>query len=96
MAGYMIALVNNRDTGWLVEYMANVPAIVARYGGAYLGASSALEQLEGVMSLPDQAAIFKFPNVAAIKAFLNCDTYAPYAAARKASSNTEILVFESE
>jgi uncharacterized protein (DUF1330 family) len=96
MAGYMIALVTNRDTGWLEAYMAHVPQIIASFGGSYLGASAELEQMEGVLPLPDQAAIFKFPSVAAIKEFLNCDAYAPFAAARRASSETEILVFESE
>jgi uncharacterized protein (DUF1330 family) len=96
MAGYMIALVNHRDTGWLADYMANVPGILAGYGGSYLGASAALEQMEGVMPLPDQAAIFKFPSVAAIKEFLECEAYAPFAEARRASATTEILVFESD
>jgi uncharacterized protein (DUF1330 family) len=96
MAGYMIALVNNRDTGWLEDYMAHVQGIIAGYGGAYLAASAAFEQMEGTMILPDQGAIFKFPSVAVIKEFLGCEAYAPYAAARKASSKTEILVFESE
>jgi uncharacterized protein (DUF1330 family) len=96
MAGYMIALVTNRDTGWLEDYMAHVPGIIAGYGGSYLGASAALEQMEGVMKLPNQAAIFKFPSVAVIKEFLGCDAYAPHAEARRASSSTEILVFESE
>jgi uncharacterized protein (DUF1330 family) len=96
MAGYMIALVNNRDTGWLEDYMTHVPPIIAGYGGAYLAASAALEQMEGRMQLPDQAAIFKFPSVAVIKEFLACEAYLPFAAARKASSETEILIFESE
>ncbi|WP_068076701.1 DUF1330 domain-containing protein [Novosphingobium lentum] len=96
MAGYMIALVNNRNTDWLADYMANVPAIIASFGGSYLGASTALEQAEGTMPLPDQAAIFRFPSVAAIRQFLACDAYAPYAAARQAAAATEILMFESE
>jgi uncharacterized protein (DUF1330 family) len=96
MAGYMIALVTNRDTGWLEDYRAHVPGIIASFGGAYLATSYAVERPEGAMPLPDGAVIFKFPSVAAIKEFLGCEAYAPFAAARQASSSTEILVFEAE
>ena len=34
----MIALVYNRDTGWMADYMAHVPAIITSFGGSYLGA----------------------------------------------------------
>lgn len=96
MAGYMIALVYNRDTGWLAEYMAHVPAIIASFGGCYLGAAKDIEQAEGRLPIPDQAAIFKFPSVSAIREFLACEAYAPHAAARQAASETEILIFESD
>jgi uncharacterized protein (DUF1330 family) len=96
MAGYMIALVYNRDTGWLTDYMAHVPGIIASFGGCYLGAGADIEQAEGNIPLPDQAAIFKFPSVAAIREFLACDAYAPFAAARKSGADTEILMFEAD
>ena len=92
----MIALVYNRDTGWLADYMAHVPSIIASFGGSYLGAGADIEQAEGRIPLPDQAAIFKFPSNSAIREFLACEAYAPYAAARQASAETEILIFEGD
>jgi uncharacterized protein (DUF1330 family) len=96
MAGYMIALVYNRDTGWLADYMAHVPGIIASFGGCYLGAGAEIAQMEGTIPVPDQAAIFKFPSTAAIREFLGCEAYAPYAAARQAEAETEILIFEGD
>ena len=96
MAGYMIALVYARDTGWMAKYMANVPAIIASHGGCYLGAGGDIEQAEGKIAVPDRAAIFKFPSTAAIREFLACAAYAPFAAARQAGADTEILIFEGD
>ncbi len=96
MAGYMIALVYARDTGWMAEYMANVPAIIASHGGCYLGRSAGIERAEGTMPEPDVAAIFKFPSAAKIREFLACEAYAPFAAARQAGADTEILIFDGD
>ena len=92
----MIALVYNRDTGWMADYMAHVPAIITSFGGSYLGAGGDIEQAAGKLPIPDQAAIFKFPSVSAIREFLACEAYAPHAAARRAASETEILIFASD
>jgi uncharacterized protein (DUF1330 family) len=96
MAGYMIALVYNHDPAWVAEYRANVPGIIASYGGSYLAAGGSLEQAEGRIPIPDRAALFKFPSVAVIHEFLGCEAYAPYAAARQAGADTEILIFEGD
>jgi uncharacterized protein (DUF1330 family) len=96
MAGYMIALVYNRDAAWMDDYMAHVPAIVASFGGSYLGAGADIEKAEGSIAVPDRAAIFKFPSASAIREFLACEAYAPFAAARQAGADTEILIFEGD
>jgi uncharacterized protein (DUF1330 family) len=96
MAGYMIALVYERDAAWREDYIANVPGIIASYGGSYLAAGADIAQAEGRFPVPDRAAMFKFPSVAAIQEFLGSEAYAPYAAARRGAADTEILYFEAD
>jgi uncharacterized protein (DUF1330 family) len=96
MAGYMIALVYERDPAWRADYIANVPGMIASYGGSYLAVGGDIAQAEGRFPIPDQAALFKFPSVAAIHDFLGCEAYAPFAAARQGGADTEILIFEAD
>jgi uncharacterized protein (DUF1330 family) len=96
MAGYMIALVYERDPAWRADYVANVPGIIASFGGSYLAAGGAIAQAEGRFPVPDRAAMFKFPSVAAIQEFLGSEAYAPFARARQDGADTEILFFEAD
>lgn len=94
MSAYMVVHVYLRDTAWVKEYVANVPAILRRYGGEYLAVSKTLRQFEGDGAAPDQVAMFTFPSVAAMNEFLECEDYAPYKKVRLEQSYAQIVGFE--
>ena len=87
MSAYLVVQLNVTDSGWIENYVANVPPIFRKYGGEYLVVSKHLQQYEGTAAAPDQVAIFTFPSVDAITRFMECDEYKPYKDARMAGSN---------
>lgn len=95
MAAYLVVHVHLRDTQWVADYVANVPAIVRKYGGDYLAVSDTLKQFEGELGQPDQVALFTFPSLDAIEQFMSSDDYKPYKAARLEQSSATIVGFEA-
>lgn len=94
MSAYMVVLVHVDGSDWITDYIANVPAIIRKFGGEYFAVSKAVTQFEGNDRAPDQVAIFTFPSVDQMDAFYNCDEYEPYKQARLAQSSATILGFE--
>lgn len=95
MAAYLIVHVFLRDTQWVENYVANVPAIVRRHGGKYLAVSRSLKQFEGEERAPDQVALFTFPSLQAIDDFMNAEEYRPYRDARLEQSSATIIGIET-
>lgn len=95
MAAHMIALLYTDDFSWTAEYAANVPGIVAKFGGRYNFVSDGpVEVAEGDIAAPAGVGIFDFPSREAIRDFLNSAEYAPYVELRNRFSRTQILVFD--
>lgn len=94
MPAIMIAMMNTNDTSWLPDYVANVPAIFRKYGGEYVAAGQEFEVLEGSLAV-NSGAVFRFPDMASLKAFLDCEEYRPYAEIRKKHSVGNVIAFES-
>lgn len=95
MAAYLVVHVHLRDTQWVADYVANVPAIIRSYGGEYLAVSKELKQFEGDAPVPDQVAIFTFPSLDAIDQFMNSDAYKPYKDSRLSQSSATIIGLEA-
>ncbi len=94
MPAYMVVNVYLREAEWVADYVANVPAIIRKYGGDYLAVSSRLQKFEGEGPIPNQVALFTFPSLDAIDKFMNSDEYKPYKELRLAQSSAEIVGFE--
>lgn len=88
MPAFLIVAMKVRDASWREDYRANVPAILARFGGEYLAATPNVEVVEGDAAAPDMGAILQFPDRAALKGFLSSDDYQPYKDARIEGSDT--------
>ena len=95
MSAYLVVNVYLRDTAWVQDYIANVPRILRRFGGEYLAVSKKLQQFEGDGPAPDQVALFTFPSLEAMNAFIDCPEYAPYKKARLEQSSALIVGFET-
>ena len=95
MSAYMIVKLNFRDLAWSKDYLAQVPAMLRRYGGEYLARSRTVERFEGAAAIPDHVAILTFPSLEAIGQFVNSPEYAPFRSARIASTVSDIVAFET-
>jgi uncharacterized protein (DUF1330 family) len=95
MSAYLIVKLKFRDLGWSKAYLASVPAILRRHGGAYLDRGTKIERYEGDAPTPDHVTILTFPSLDAIRAFMNSSDYAPFRDARIAGAASDILAFET-
>jgi uncharacterized protein (DUF1330 family) len=94
MSVYVIANVKVIDDSWVPDYATNVHEIVHRHGGEYLTRSGNIETLEGEAPDLTLIAIIRFPTAEAASAFANDPDYAPYGAARKAGSVSQLLLLD--
>ncbi len=91
MAHYLIAQVKVNDDSWIPEYAANVHDMVHRHGGKYLSRSGNVKTLEGEESTADLIALIEFPTEDALSAFMADPDYAPYAKARQAGTDSQLV-----
>ena len=91
MAGYVIANITVTDPVRFAEYGAQVPAVLAQYGGRYLVRGGMLEMAEGSISV-DRLVILEFPSIEAARAWHASPEYAPLLALR-ASASVSNLAF---
>lgn len=84
---------NVTDAARFAPYRAQVPAIIARYGGEYLVAGGPHDVTEGHWQ-PSVLVVCRFPDRAAIHAFLNDPDYAPLKALRKQIAVTSAVAVD--
>ena len=95
MSVYFIADIKVTDDNWIPSYAASVHEIVHKHGGKYLARSGNLKTLEGEPLDSTLIALIEFPSSAAVTAFLADPKYAPYAAARRAGSNSRVQLIDN-
>lgn len=91
MSAYFIACVTAHHDGWAADYRANVPAIVARYGGELVARATEFVRFEGEGTSPDYTVIIRFPSLDDVRAFMACPEYAPLKEARIAGAISDIF-----
>ena len=94
MPVYLIAEVKIKDDSWVPDYAARVHDIAARHGGKYLSRSGNISVLEGDAPHADVVALVQFPSLDAARAFAEDPEYAPFAAARKAGTESRLFVID--
>ena len=94
MANFLIAQVTVTDPSWIPDYAANVHDIVHRHGGKYLTRSGNIRTLEGDESTLSLIAVIEFPTDDALQAFVDDPEYVPYAAARQAGSDSQLVALD--
>ena len=93
MPVYMIVDVDIADPAAYETYKAEVPALIARHGGEYLVRGGAHEIIEGTWS-PTRLVLFRFPDRASVKAFIDDPDYAPLKALRQRISRGDIVMVD--
>lgn len=93
MSAYMIVDVDISDPQQYELYKRDVPALIRRHGGEYLVRGGAFEVVEGDWR-PTRLVLFRFPDRAAVKAFLADPGYQPLAALRHGIARTDMVVVD--
>lgn len=93
MPAYLIVDVDLRDSAAYEAYKREVPALIARHGGEYLVRGGEHEVLEGDWK-PHRLVLFRFPDRAAIRAFMADPAYAPLKALRLRVASTDAVAVD--
>lgn len=92
MSAYIVAQIDIRDPEQYAEYVKQVPATIARYGGRYLARGGKCEALEGKMP-GKRVAIVEFDSYERAKDWYESEDYrGPKDIRRGASVSILILV----
>ncbi len=94
MSAYLIADIKVTNDEWVPEYAASVHELVHTHGGRYLSRSGHVKTVEGMPLDTSLIAIIAFPSTDAAEAFLADPKYAPFAAARKAGSESRFQLID--
>lgn len=93
MTAYLHGNIQIHDMDLYKEYTAQVPAVIAKYGGRYLVRGGAVEVVEGDVSVKRQV-ILEFPDMTALKTFYFSKEYAPLKDVRLQAATGSILLIE--
>ncbi len=93
MPAYMIVNLDVRDAAAYEAYKRDVPALIERHGGEYLVRGGEHEVLEGNWK-PSRLVLFRFPNRAAIRAFMADPDYAPLKTLRQRIATADAVAVD--
>lgn len=93
MAVIMIATQHVRDWDLLAEYRKGAGPVVRRHGGELLGRSNAPECLHGEGT--DSVVVFRFPDRAAVDAWLADPDYQPLKRIRDQAVDMNLLLIDA-
>jgi uncharacterized protein (DUF1330 family) len=93
MAVYVIVNVRIRDLAAYDAYKVGVAPLIGKHGGEYLARGGGMEVLEGDW-VPSRVVLLKFPNMGAVRAFLDEPEYAPLKSLRHHIADTQMVAVE--
>jgi len=93
MAVYLICDVDVKDPVAYEDYKTRVPALIRKHRGEYLVRGGAQEVIEGDWK-PTRLVLFRFPDAASVKAFIDDPEYRPLAALRHRVARTDMVMVD--
>lgn len=93
MVAFIVGNITVNDPVRYEQYRAQVPAIIAQYGGRYLVRGGAVLPVEGNFGL-DRVVILEFPSVEAAQKFHSSPEYAPLLKLRSEISTSHLSIIE--
>jgi uncharacterized protein (DUF1330 family) len=93
MVAYMIVDIDIHDLAAFMEYRNGVPALIAKHGGEYVVRGGDFEVIEGNWK-PSRIALMRFPDRAAIRAFIADPAYAELKALRQRTASSTIVAVD--
>ena len=91
MPAYLIADIEIHDPERYEEYVAHVPALIAKHGGKYRVRGGDFVVLEGDWS-PSRLIVLEFPDRQAALAFYEDPAYAPYKSLRHSAAGGSVIL----
>ena len=89
MAAYLMGQIRVTDHARYQEYRAQVPAVLAKYGGRFLVRGPQVTALEGKYD-GQRLVVIEFPSMADLEAFYRSPEYAPLIALRQSASTGDL------
>jgi uncharacterized protein (DUF1330 family) len=93
MAAYLFVNIEVKDQAAYAEYRNGVSPIIYKHGGEYLARGGAAQLIEGDWT-PSRVALLKFPDMAALHAFLEDPEYQPLKDLRLRAAESQMLAVE--
>lgn len=93
MPAYLIASITVTDPAAFATYGAQVPAVIARFGGRYLVRGGQVEAMEGEPGL-NRVVVVEFPTMQAAQDFYHSQDYAPLIALRSGATQGWVSIVE--
>ena len=93
MPAYLIANIDVTDPALFDTYRAQVPAVIARYGGKYAVRGGAVTAVEGTSPFK-RLVVLEFASMDALKTFYHSPEYAPLIALRQKASTGDVVLVE--
>jgi uncharacterized protein (DUF1330 family) len=90
---YIIADIEVHDADRYKDYVAHVPALVAKHGGRYRVRGGNCRVLEGSWA-PSRFAVIEFPDRESALAFYEDPEYAAYKDLRRATTATRLILVD--
>ncbi|MDE2429570.1 MAG: DUF1330 domain-containing protein [Burkholderiales bacterium] len=93
MAAYAIGSLNVHNTAWQQEYVRQMPALLAKYGGKPL-CKAYPEVLEGNSLLPGFAIIVEFPTIEHARGWNDDPAHGPLRELRSSGAHFNLIVVD--
>lgn len=93
MTAYLIANIAVTDSERYPLYRAQVPEVVAQYGGRFLVRAGAVHPLEDDFGF-DRFVVIEFPSLEAARRFYDSPEYAPLLKLRVETTKSQVALVE--
>jgi uncharacterized protein (DUF1330 family) len=93
MAAYLFVNIEVKDSKAYAEYRSGVSPMIYKHGGEYLARGGTTELIEGDWT-PARVVLLKFPDMNALKAFLDDPEYQPLKDLRVHAAETQMLAIQ--
>jgi len=94
MSAYVLVDTRINDPDAYEGYKAQAKPLAEKFGGRYLVRGGELDVREDDLWSPTRLVLVEFPDMAAARAFLDSDEYAPVAAVRHANADCTTVIID--
>jgi len=94
MSAYLIVDTQIDNPEAYEEYKRLASPIARKYGGNYLARGGTLDIVESDLWTPTRMVIIEFPDMAAARAFVDSEEYAPVKPLRQQNARCTLVILE--